>query len=109
MKKIYFCLNAEAMHCLGGGPVSCFYLSTKIAIDNGVNRILTSSLANLSFELMKKYEVYLCYGFKILKLEVGMELHDGFNLEEPTYYDDMDILDYFYHGHFNDLLGIKPV
>lgn len=74
------------------------YTDTKEAIQEKKDYIITTSIANLCHDVMEKYNVYLCYKDKKVKVQYGMELKD--------YYLDWDdnIVEAFIAGQFDGLL-----
>ena len=82
----------------------CSYEDTEESIKNSESKIVTMSLAHLSFDLITLgYDIYLCYKDKKIKIEEGMKLSNGATLyiEAPH-----DLLDTFLAGNFDKLLGI---
>lgn len=110
-KRIFFCIDnsSEVLQYAIRKAVLCrCFDNTKKAINKGEECIITSSLANMSFDVIDKgYEMYLCYKDKMVKIEEDMELHDGYTLSRPTYYEDPDILDCFTTGYFDELLDLE--
>lgn len=108
-KKIYFCvdsISARKFAATGIGLIYTYY-GTQQEIERGTNRIATTSLAHLTFDVINMgYDVYLCYKNKKVKIEEGMQLNEsGYCLSEPSCYEDSDILDIFKSGYFDKMLG----
>ena len=109
-KEIYFCVDLESYE--GFAKDLHVYMATSYdgmerALQNNTPIIATVSLAHLSFDLLTLgYDIYLCYKEKRIKIEEGLELHDGYILTSPVYYDDADIWDCFKNGYFDEMLGI---
>jgi len=110
-KEIYFCVDYNTYQNLcdildGSKWCSIDYDSTERIIGK-VNRIVTTSLAHLTFDVINMgYDVYLCYKDKKVKIEEGMQLSEsGYCLSEPLCCEDDDILDIFKRGYFDEMLG----
>lgn len=110
-KKIYFCVDFRSLSRLTNGiniaDSTYYYDFTQHMIDDGYDKIITTSLAHLSFDLIDLgYDIYLCYKNKDVKVEPGMQLHiDGSPCKEVRKVH--DIFKMFRAGLFNEILGIK--
>lgn len=108
-KEIYICIDGfSARNFAKEGIGMCYtYDGTEREIEFGVNKIATTSLAHLTFDVINKgYDMYLCYKDNMVKVEEGMQLSDsGYCLSEPSCCDDCDILECFKSGYFDKMLG----
>ena len=124
MKRIYFCTDLTSYEhrkmdmLFNAAPedenilkakFEVTYEATSRALRNENDLIVTTSIAHLSFDLMKDgYEIFLCYEDKVVKLEPHMDL--SANGEHSDYKDirpENNILKMFMAGVFNEVLGIK--
>lgn len=65
MKEIYFYLDGSVSNCKDMINCKFNYESTKKAIEQEKSKIYTTSLVNLSFDLLDKgYKIFLCKGLK---------------------------------------------
>ena len=110
-KKFYICIDGISVRDIGAYRDCCWptYSGTETALKFNEKIIITTSIAHLSFETIRKgYDLYLCYEDKKIKIEEGMKLGDSeMTLRPATYLGEWDILDYFKAGYFNKLLGIQ--
>lgn len=106
-KNIYFCIDScsyNSIHEVGMWKADN-YADTNALLDSNLSEIATTSLAHLSFALMSRYNIYLCFSDKRIKVEKGMILHNN-RCGKKTLRMDNSLLYYFETGRFNDLLGI---
>lgn len=108
-KEIYFCVDGISAAKFAAKEIGLNYTydGTEQEIKRGTNRIATTSLAHLTFDVINMgYDVYLCYKDKKVKIEEGMQLSEsGYCLSEPSCCEDSDILDIFKSGYFDKMLG----
>lgn len=108
-KEIYFCVDDISARKFAVKEIGLNYTydGTEQEIKRGTNRIATTSLAHLTFDVINMgYDVYLCYNEKKVKIEEGMQISEsGYCLSEPSYCEDADILDIFKSGYFDEMLG----
>ena len=108
-KKIYFCVDYAARAYMYSDNVEyCTdYESTEFSINRGYSPIVTTSMAHFSFGLQDfGYEIYLCYGDNIVKIEEHMDLTGiGEPCKDLKYAH--NLLKLFRAGVFNELLGIN--
>lgn len=100
-KYIYFFLNTIEFDI--NDPGACItYNGTKKAIDEDWWCIYTTSLVNLSFDLLDKgYKIYLSMNGKDLELKPGMKESDIEIKKEDN------ILEIVLSGRFNDYFRYK--
>ena len=114
MKRIYFCAdnvsyeNLEAYYELWvydlGLAVS--YSETSKLLTEEHSIIITTSIANLSFDLINEgYEIFLCYKDKVVKIEPHMDL-SGCGEPDKDLRAGHNIIKLFMAGLFNKVLGI---
>lgn len=108
-KEIYFCVDdiSASKFAVKGIGLNYTYDGTEQEIKRGTNRIATTSLAHLTFDVINMgHDVYLCYNDKKVKIEEGMQLSEtGYSLSESYYCEDADIFDIFRSGFFDKRLG----
>lgn len=106
-KEIYFCVDYESWHKWHKCYRMCSYEDTEESIKDGISKIVTMSLAHLSFDLIEQgYDIYLCYQDKKVKIEPHMDLSGiGEPCKELRF--GHNIFKMFRAGIFNELLGIK--
>ncbi len=110
MKNIYFCVDYESFAFIrynnfqigdSNRFIAESYKTTDDAINNGLQNIITLSLAHLSFDLLNLgYNIYLCYKDKQIKIEPHMDI-GGKDLRIGH-----NIFKLFRAGVFNELLEI---
>ena len=110
-KKIYFCVDTRSyttqMLSNHGACGYHDYLQARHAMEIGITPIVTSQMALMTFHQIGDYEAYICYKYRVIKIEEGMQLDDtGYCLSKPSCIEDHDILDVFINGYFNEMLGI---
>lgn len=104
-KEIYFCIDGAAFQNFGSSGIHCVYEGVVQELREGSPKIVTSSMANLSFDLVTMgYDVYLCYRDRKVKIEEGVILKSGRELDSTCEFTD-DWLELFIDGEFDDLLG----
>ena len=110
MKEIYFCVDELTAYLRAndeftGTLVNCKgYRETDKALEIKFDRIVTTSMAHFSFDLISQgYNIYLCHKDRIIKIEPHMDLS---GIDEPC--KDLrfghNILKLFMAGIFNELL-----
>ena len=80
-REIYFCFDLRSWLRVTEKMKKCVtsnnYYETRDLIDKGESAIVTSSVANLSFDLFEKYMVFVCDEYVIVELKPGMVFNDG--------------------------------
>ena len=113
-KKIYFCVDYDTYKSYKFDTwISVFYLFSidYCSTDEIINAnrldpwegLVTTSIAHLSFDLIDKYDIYLCYKDKRVKIEEHMDLgNSGKDLRKEH-----NIFKIFRAGLFNYILGLE--
>lgn len=80
-REIYFCFDFRSWLSVTEKMKKCVtsnnYYETRDLIDKEETAIITSSVANLSFDLFEKYRVFVCDEYVTVELKPGMVFNDG--------------------------------
>lgn len=112
-KKIYFCVDYDTYENYKSDAWTslCYlfsidYCSTEEVINTDRldcwEGLVTTSIAHLSFDLVDKYDIYLCHKDKRVKIEEHMDLGNS----DKDLRKEHNIFKIFRAGLFNYILGL---